>query len=155
MQAVRVAAALHNTAGLLINNLNLAIAVYNVLVILLKEGVGLKQLVNSVNTLRFYSVVCHKLIMACKFLFFCKVLVLKLCKLSAYVWKHKETWVAGICGDKVNTLVSKLYAVMLLLNHKEEVICNLRHTLVVLLHVDSLCLEHGSLNSRLAQIFDK
>ena len=70
VQTVRVAAALHNTAGLLINNLNLAIAVYNVLVILLKEGVGLKQLVNSVNALRFYSVVCHKLIMAGKFLFF-------------------------------------------------------------------------------------
>ena len=44
---------------------------------------------------------------------------------------------------------------MLLLNHKEEVICNLRHTLVVLLHVDSLCLEHGSLYSWLTQIFDK
>ena len=96
VQTVRVAAALHNTASLFIHNLNLAVTVYNVLVILLKESVGFKQLVYSMYTLRFYSVVCHERIVACKFLLFCKILVLKLSKLCAYVRQHKETRVTCI-----------------------------------------------------------
>ena len=44
---------------------------------------------------------------------------------------------------------------MLLVYDKEQVISDFRHTLVILLHIHSLGLKHGSLYARLTQIFDK
>ena len=63
MQSVAPAAALHYTAGLLINDLNLAVLGHNVVNIALKHAVCLEQLVDGMDALALYSIIGKEFIL--------------------------------------------------------------------------------------------
>ena len=63
MESVGVAAAFHDTACLLVDNLDFVVVDY-VFHILFKEGVGLEQLGHGVYALGFHRVVLHQLVLA-------------------------------------------------------------------------------------------
>ena len=50
-------------------------------------------------------------------------------------------------------LVCKLNRALFLINHKQKVICNEVHLLVVVLHIEVLCVKENLLDARLTQIF--
>jgi hypothetical protein len=61
VQAVGVAAAFHDAAGLLVHDFHLAVVGQDVLVVLLKQRVSFQKLVHGVHPLAFLVVVAHQL----------------------------------------------------------------------------------------------
>ena len=62
MEAVAPPSAFHDTSCLLVDNLHLS--VYdNILIVLVEHTVGLEQLLEGMDTLRLYGVVCQHLIL--------------------------------------------------------------------------------------------
>ena len=125
MQPVAVAASLHYTSGLLVNNLNLVV-VNHIFHILLKEGVGFEQLSYSVNALGFHGIILHQLIL------FGLTLgnigdVFSLRELGCYVGEYEELRVRACAGEHVDTLVGEFHAAVLFVNHKVEWLGSLRH----------------------------
>ena len=62
VQAIAPAATFHDTTSLLVNDLHLTVHDY-ILVVLIKHGVSLQQLLQGVNTLALYAIVCQILIL--------------------------------------------------------------------------------------------
>ena len=81
VQAVRVAASLHYTSCLLIDNLHLPVFSNDVLNVAVEHGISLEQLVNRVYTLRFYRILGEQLLLLCNLLFVAQLVV---------VLKHRE-----------------------------------------------------------------
>ena len=102
-----------------------------------------------------YGVLLHEVVLFGRFLFCSKVLFFQFRQLAAYVGKHEETGIVGIARNKVDALVRKLDAVVLLVYHKIQVIGDFVHAPLVLLHVNGLYLEHVGLDAGFAQKFNQ
>ena len=77
--------------------------------------------------------------------------IFQLGELGGDVGKHEECGVFGVAANQVYTLVGQVYAVQLFIDYEIQRIGNLVHTLVVLLHVDFLGLEHTGFDTLLAE----
>ena len=156
VQSVAPAATLHDTAGLLINDLDLAVLGHDVVNIALKHAVGLEQLVDGMYALALYGVVGKEFVLLGKTLLLTQVfLVLKLRQLGCDIGQDKEIGILVGTAYQFNTLVSQVYAVEFLIDYKVEGFYSLGHTLVLLLHVDLLGLLHAHLDTGLAEELDK
>ena len=78
VKTVGIAASLHDTARLLIDNLHVAFLVNDVFHILLKHGVGLQQLIDGVDALALDGVVGEQLVLLLQAFFVGQVLSLQL-----------------------------------------------------------------------------
>ena len=151
VQTVGVAAALHDTSGLFVHNLHLAVDYY-IFVVFLEHGVSLQQLVDGMYTLALDGEVCHKGIFLGKAFLVCQFLfIFQFGELGGDVGKHEERGVFGVAANQVYALVGQVYAVQFFFNHEIQRVGNLVHTLVVLLHVDFLGLEHTGFDALLAE----
>ncbi len=125
MESVGVAAALHDTAGLLVDDFDF-VFVNHILHILLKECVGFEKLYHGVHSFGFHCIVLHKLILA-QIAFGSVRYGFSLRELGCDIGKHEESGVgAGAC-QFIDTLVSQLYAAVLFVNHEVERLCGLGH----------------------------
>ena len=154
MQTVAVAASLHDSARLLVDNLDLVV-VDHIFHILVEQGVGLQQLVHRVYALRFDAVVLQQLVFLLLLLLMGKVLVLDFAQLRGDVGQDEEIGVAGGACQHLDTLVGQLDGVVLLVDHEVEGLNGLGHFAVVVLHVLGLDLEQQVLDAVLAEVTDQ
>ena len=81
VQTVGVAASLHYTSCLLIDNLHLPVFSNDVLNVAVEHGISLEQLVNRVHALRFYRILGEQLLLLCNLLLVAQLVV---------VFEHRE-----------------------------------------------------------------
>ena len=154
VQTVGIAAALHDTAGLLVDDFHLVVD-NHILVVEFEEGIGLQQLVDGVNPLGLDGIILQQFVLAVLLLLGREPQVFKVGKLFADVGQHEEVGVVRFAGHDIDTLIGQVDAVIFLVDDEIEVIGNLGHTTVVVGHIDGLGLEHQRFDTRLAQIFDE
>ena len=94
MQTVAVAAAFHNTSGLLVDDFHLVV-VDDVFYILVEQGICLEQLVDGMYAFSLYCIVLHQRVFLFLTLFVAQRLVLKCRELCGDVGKHEELWVVA------------------------------------------------------------
>ena len=149
MQTIAPTATFHDTAGLLVNNLHLAINHY-ILIVLVEHAVGLEQLLQGVNTLALNSVVTHQLVFLVKALLIGQTcLGLKCRKLGGDIGQYKEFVIVYLISKPCCTLIGKVARVHLLVDYEIQRLHALRHTAVVVLHVDVLSVLHTALDALL------
>ena len=117
VEAVAVTSSLHDTAGLLVDNLDFAI-VDDIFVVFLEEGVCLEELGDGVDALRLDGVVGHRLIL--ELLALRDVgYILQLRELGGNVGKHEELGILVAVGQHVETFVGQLHRAVFLVDDEE------------------------------------
>ena len=154
MKSVGITASLHDTSGLLVNDLDL-IVIDHIFHILVKESVCLEKLVDGMHTLRLDCIILKKLIFFLTLFIGGQVFVLNRRQLGGNIGKNEELRILGRACKHFYTLVGKLNGMVFLIYHKEERFNRLRHLAVVVLHIFSLDLEHKLLDSILTQEADQ
>ena len=155
MQTVAPAAALHDTACLLVHNLHLAIHDH-ILVVLVEHGVGLEQLLQGMYALALHAIVCQQVVFLVHTLLICESgLALKGRQLRCDVGQHKEGVVFHLLGQPCATLVGKVGTVEFLVHYKVERSHGLGHAAVVVLHIDFLGLLQARLDAFFREEFDE
>ena len=140
VQSVRVTAAFHDMS-----------VDHYVFVVFLEHGVSLQQLVDSMYTFRFNSVVCKQFVLFLQQLFVGQVHILQFREFCGNVRKNEQCRVFGVTGDQVDTFIGQVYTVQLFINDEVQRFRHFVHTLVVLLHVDFFRLQHTGFNALFTQ----
>ncbi len=155
VETIAPTATLHDTACLLINNLDLAID-NDILVILVEHGVSLEQLLESMHALALQCIVGKHLVLLVQALLVGDTgLVLKRRHLRSDVGQYKELVIIDLGGEPCSSLIGKVGTVELLVYHKVERFDGLGHTAVVVLHIHLLGTLQTRLDAILREIFDK
>ena len=153
VQTVAITAAFHDTACLLVNNLDFVV-VDHIFNIFFKECICFEQLSHCVHTFGFHSIVLHQFVFA----------LLTLCdvgnsfgfrKLCRDVGKHKELGVINLACQFVNTLVGEFNAAVFLIDYKVERIGHLGHFATIVLQEIGFGVEQQRFYTFLAQILDE
>ena len=97
MQPVGIAPALHDTAGLLVNNLDLVVD-NHILHVLLEEGVGFKELMHRVQTFGLNSKIADEVLFAFHELLFTQSAFLQLGYAGAYIGQDEKLGVVVRLG---------------------------------------------------------
>ena len=101
---------------------------------------------------RFNGVVSQQFVLLLEFFLVGQVRhILQFRELSGDIGEYEQGRVFWVAGNQVYTFVCQIYAVQLLVDDEIQRISHLMHTLVVLLHIDFLCLEHTGLDALLTQ----
>ena len=155
VETIAPTATLHDTACLLINNLDLAID-NDILVILVEHGVSLEQLLESMHALTLQCIVGKQLVLLVQALLVGDTgLALKRRHLRSDVGQYKELVIIDLGGEPCSSLIGKVGTVELLVYHKIERLDGLGHTAVVVLHIHLLGTLQTRLDAILREIFDK
>ena len=141
VQPVGIAAAFHNTAGLLVNNFNLVVH-YHVLHIFLKEGVGLQQLNHRMYTLRFDGVVVNHFVLFLQQVFFVQPHTLQFGNALANVGKDKKFGVVIRFCQQVNPFFRKIGGIVFFVDYKIEFIIDDVHIFGLFLQIKTFALLH-------------
>ena len=154
MQPVGVAASLHDTARLLIHDFHLIVD-DDVLHVLLEHAVRLEQLVDGMHPFGFDGIFVDEFVLFGRLLLGAQVALLDFGHGSTYVGQHEESLLADVAGEEFMPLVGQLHRIEFLVDNEEELVGNLRHTPVVVLHVGVLHLLHQRLIARLTEELDE
>ena len=154
VQTIRVAAAIQNTASLLIDNLHFVVH-NHILNVLLKHTERFEQLVNGVNALALNSVLADNLVLLDCFLFGGQLALFEVSNGRADVGQHEESILTKDVRQEVVTLVGQLHRIEFLVDNEIEVIDNLGQTAVVILDIEVFGLLHQSLDTCLAEELDE
>ena len=103
------------------------------------------------NTLCLKSIIGKQLILLLHLLLCREAGLLNLRHLYTNIGKNKEPAVIQRVCKQVVALIGKLHALVLLIYYKVELICNLVHLLIVVLHIEILCAYENLLHAGLAQ----
>ena len=155
MESVAPAASLHDTSGLLVDNLHLTVH-DDIFVILVEHGVCFQQLLQRMYSIALNSIVVEQVVLLVETILVTQGLVaLKGRKLSSNIGEHKEVLIIDLLGEPVRTLVGEVCTVEFLVDNEIERLDSLGHQSVVVLHIDLLGLLQTSLDAFLREIFDK
>ena len=154
VESVAPTASFHNTAGLLIHDLDFAV-LDNVVDLLVEHCVSLKELSHSVHTLRLKCEVRKDLILLHLLLSCCERRLLNLCNRSSHVRKHKEVRIRQVTCDQVAALVGHIHRVLLLVDDEVELVSDDVHLALVVLDVVVLNLLEELLHTRLTEELDE
>ena len=155
MQSVAPAAAFHDTACLLVYNLDLAV-LDDVFVVDVEHGVCLEQLLQGVHALTLEGIVGVYLVLLLDTGLVVQCLVsLDLGHHACDIWQDEKGLVLDLRGEPFVTLIGQVDAVHLLVNNEIEGLYCLGHTTVVVLHVDVLGTEESCLDAWLGEVFDE
>ena len=154
VQTVRIAAAVKDTARLLVDNLHLVVH-HHIFDILLEHGVGLQQLDDRMDALRLDGVVVDDLVALLRLLLGRERALLEFGHLGADVGQHEETVLVEVFREHLVTLVGELHRIESLVDDEVKVVGDFGHAAVVVLHVDVLGLLHQRLDTRLRQVLDE
>ena len=142
VQSVAPAATFHDTAGLLIHDLHLAVD-HHILVVLVEHTVGLQQLLQGMYALTLYGVVVQQFVFLVETLLVCQTSLCLECRhLRCDVGQHEQLVIFHLVSQPCRTLIGQVAGVQLLVHHEVQRFDTLRHTTVVVLHVDLLRLQH-------------
>ena len=155
VQTVGVAAALHDTSGLLVHNLHLSVE-YNVFVVFLEHGISFQQLVDGMNSFGFDGIICQQLIFLGQTFLICQVgFVFQFRQLCGYIRQYEESRVFRISGNQIHTFICQIYAIQFFFYDEVQRVSCFVHTFVILFHVDFLGLQHACFDPLFTQIFDQ
>ena len=154
VQAIGVAATIHDTTRLLVDDHDLVVH-DDILVILLEEGIGLEELVHGVHALALDSVVGEEGFLALGELLGGETLVRQVSQEAGDVGEDEEGGVIRTARQEVNTLVGELDAIVLLVDDEVEFVGDEVHLTHVVGHVLFLDLEHTGLDTRFAEVLDE
>ena len=155
VQAITPATSLHDTPRLLIDNLNLTI-LNHILIIEIKHRISLEQLLESMHTLALERIVIVDLVLT----LYARLIVERLVSLNlrhhaSNVRQDKKRMVVHLRSQPVITLVSQIHTVLLLVDHEIQRLDSLRHTAVIILHINLLSREQPRLDARLREILNQ
>ena len=155
MQAVAPASSVHDTARLLVHDFHLAVY-HDILVVAVEHRVGLQELLQGVHTFALHGIFRIQLVFLHHTLLVTQGLVcLQSRHLGGDVRHDEQVGVGGGVGQPGKALVRKVHAVQLLVHHEVQRLHRLGHTLVVVLHVDFLGLQHTGLDALLREVLDQ
>ena len=152
--ARRSSGVLHDTARLLIHDFHLIVD-DDVLHVLLEHAVRLEQLVDGMHPFGFDGIFVDEFVLLAVVLLGAQVALLDFGHGSTYVGQHEESLLADVAGEEFMPLVGQLHRIEFLVDNEEELVGNLRHTPVVVLHVGVLHLLHQRLIARLTEELDE
>ena len=104
--------------------------------------------------LRLDRVVVDNLVLAINLLLECEVALLQLGNLATDVWQYEEAILLEVLREYVVALICKLHRVQLLVDYEIQLVGNLVHTTVVILHKDILNLLELNLDAWLREELD-
>ena len=154
VQAVRIAAPVEDTPRLFVDDLHLVVH-HHVFDVFLEHGVGFQQLVDRVHALRLDRIVVDHLVALLRTLLVREVALLQLGHLGADVGQHEEPVLVEIFRQHLVSLVGQFHRIEFFVDDEEQVVGDLRHTAVVVLHVGVLGLLHQCLDARFREVFDQ
>ena len=154
MQTVRIAAPLHDTARLLVHDLDRSVH-HHVLHVLFKERVSLQQLVDAVDTAALDAEIAVEFLLGLGFFGFRPVGVFDLGRRLADVGHDEVTLVVVVLRKERDTPVGELNAVVALVDGVVQLLVDQRHQAVVVPHVIVFCLLQQALVVLLAQELDQ
>ena len=147
MQTVTPASAFHDTARLLIDNLHLTVD-HDVLVVLIKHTVGLQQLLEGMYAFRLDGIVVQQLVFLVETLLVGEAsLCLESREFRGDIGQYEQFVVVHLLGQPGSTLIRQITTVQFLIHHEIEGLHALRHTAVVVLHIDVLRSLHATLDT--------
>ncbi len=155
MQSVAPAATVHDTAGLLIHNLDLTVN-DDIFVVTVEHGIGFQQLLQGVHALALHGIFRVKLVFLHHPFLVGQVFVRLKFRHSRRDIRHHEQFGVGCgIGQPSKTLICQIHAVQFLVYHEIQRFHSLRHAFVVVFHIDLLRLQHSGLDSLFGQIFNQ
>ena len=155
MESVAPTAAFHDTTRLFVNNLHFTVNHY-VFIVAVEHGVSLEQLQNGVHALALDGIFLQEGVLLLQALLFGKALVaLEEGKLGSNVGQDEEGGIAHLLGQPFVTLVGEVNALEFLVYHEVKRRSGLGHTLVVILHINLLCVEQTGLDARFGEILNE
>ena len=154
MESVAPAASFHDTAGLLVDDLDLAVG-DDIIDLPVEHRICLKELSHSVYALRLKGEVRIDLIFLHLLLLCRKRRLLHLRNSRSHVRKDEEVRVFEIACDKVASLVGHVHAVLLFAHYEIELVGDERHLAFVVLDVVVLHFLEELLHARLAEELDE
>ena len=134
MQTVRIAASFHDTPGLLIHDLHFIIEYY-IFYILLEQGIGFQQLIDSMYPFGFHRIILDQFILLRQFFFIILRVPFDLCNLRADIREDKEFRIFTCSSNGIMSLIGQVDRIQFFIDHKIQRIGNLRHSPVIFLHV--------------------
>src|SRR5690606_22806010 len=147
VKTIGIPTAIHDTACLLVNNLNFTVDNY-IFIVFFKKSVSLKQLIHCVNALGLYGKVAEEFLSCCKLIIFRKIFRFKFSNLCGDVLKYEEIFIVVTLGHVFHTFVGKVYLVVLFVNNEVQVLIHDWHIAVVILHILSFhFLEKSSVST--------
>ena len=154
MQPVRIAPAVQNTARLLIDDLHLVVH-HHVFDIFLEHRVCFQQLDDRMHALGFDGVVVDYGIALLGLFLRSNLLLLDLGDAGPDVGQDEEALLVEIFRQGFVAFVGEFHRVHLLVDDEVEVVGNLRHAAVVVLHVDIFGLLHLGLDTLFGEELDQ
>ena len=149
VQAVGITAAVHDAAGLLVDDLHFAVH-HHVLDVFLKQRVGLEQLVGAVNALALGAVLAHQLVFAGGALGHVVVGFFDAVELDRNHRKYKKVS-RRLLGQEAQAQVGEVHLVVLFFDREVQGFVDLLHLLALVLQVDAF----GLLQQGLHAVFRK
>ena len=154
VQSVAPTAAFHDTARLLVHDLHLVVD-DDVVDVLLKQGVGLQQLLHGVQTFRLLGEVTHQLGLAQHLLVVAEVGVFQVSDFGTHVGDDEERRVVVGLRQLLAALVGEDDGIQFLVDDEVELVVDDVHVLVTVLHIEALGLLHQALHAFLAEELDE
>ena len=154
VQTVRITAAFHDTARLLVHDLHLVVH-HHVFHIALEQGVSLQQLINRMDTVGLNRVIAHDFGLLGRLFLRRHRRLLHFGNLRTHIGQHVVFGVVGIGRQIIHPFIGKVDAVELLVNHEIKLAVNQGHVLALFLQIVVLGLLHQGLHARFAQELDQ
>ena len=154
VESVRVAASFEDTARLLVDDLHLVVH-HHILDVLFEHGEGFQQLDDRVHALRLDRVVVDHLVAFLRLLLGRQAAFLQFCDFGADVGHHEESVFVEVFRQRLVALVREFHRVEFLVDDEVEVVGDLGHAAVVVLHVGVLGLLHQRLDALFREVFDQ
>ena len=155
VKSIAPTTAFHDTASLLINDLDLTIH-NDIFVVLIKHCIGLEQLLQSVNTIALNAILIEQLIFLVEaFLIGQVLLVLEVRKLRRYIGQHKQIRIIRLFGQPCSTLIRKICRIELFVHHKIQWLYSLWHLSIVIGHIKLFRFQHTRFYAVFRQEFNQ
>ena len=154
VQPVAVTAAVHDAAGLLVDDHDLVVH-HHVLDVLLEQGVRLQKLVHAVDAGALDAVVLHELLLLLELFLFPRLAVVDADQFCGQIRHREEVLVLHVSDEVLDAFLSELDLVLLFVDHEEELRVGLVHLPLVVRQVIPLCLEELLTHAVLAQKLDE
>ncbi len=154
VQAVGVAAPFENAARLFVDDLHLVVH-HHIFDVLLEHGVGFQKLVDGVDAFRLDRVVVDDRVALLRPLLGREVALFQLGDLRPDVGQDEEPVFVEVFRQRFVAFVGEFHGVEFLVDDEVEVVRDLGHAAVVVLHVDVFGLLHQRLDALFREVFDE
>ena len=154
VQPVGIAAALHDTAGLLVHDLDFVVN-HHVFRVQLEHAIGAEQLVDGMHAFGLDSIVQHQFVLADVLFLIVESKSLDFGQLGSDVGKYEEMRILGVAGNVVNPLIGEFHRVVLFVDDEIHRIGGFGHQAVIVGHIDFLGLEQSGFGALFTEVFDE